>query len=179
MVALIIWFSFLLPGSQSGKMTTTTGHIRFFSEAPVENIEANNHKVRAAIDLSNGDLLFVAPIRDFIFEKGLMQKHFNQQYMESDKFPEARFVGKISDVDKIMRERPSVHTLSGQLTIHGVTKTISEKATLQMHEAYLSGTSKFRVRTADFDIRIPRMLIKNIAEEIEVTVDVKFNPVKP
>jgi polyisoprenoid-binding protein YceI len=108
-----------------------------------------------------------------------MQKHFNQQYMESDKFPEARFVGKISDYDKISRERATVHNISGQLTIHGVTKTINEKATLLMHDTYLSGSSKFRVRTADYDIKIPRMLIKNIAEEIEVTVEVKFNPVKP
>ncbi len=179
MTTLIIWFSLLIPVSQPGKMTTTTGHIRFYSEAPLENIEAKNNKVKAAIDLSNGDLLFVAPIRDFEFEKGLMQKHFNQQYMESDKFPEARFVGKISDYDKISRERATVHNISGQLTIHGVTKTINEKATLLMHDTYLSGSSKFRVRTADYDIKIPRMLIKNIAEEIEVTVEVKFNPVKP
>jgi polyisoprenoid-binding protein YceI len=159
-------------------MSTSSGYIRFFSEAPLENIEAINNNVKAAIDLSTGDLLFIAPIKEFVFEKNLMQKHFNQQYMESDKFPEARFVGKIKNISNITRERPTEHQITGELTIHGVTKIINEKAYLQFHDEYLSGSSKFKVRTADFDIKIPRILIMNIAEEIEITIEVKFKPVK-
>jgi polyisoprenoid-binding protein YceI len=175
---VIIWLFLLQSITFEGKMSASSGYIRFYSEAPLENIEAINNKVKAAIDLSTGDLLFIVPIEEFVFEKNLMQKHFNQQYMESDKFPDARFVGKIKDLNSITSEGLTEHEVTGELTIHGVTKTINEKAYLQLHDEYLSGSSKFKVRTADFDIKIPRILIMNIAEEIEVTVEVKFKPVK-
>lgn len=177
--SILIWLLLLQSITFDGKMSTSAGYIRFYSEAPLENIEALNHKVKAAIDLSSGDLIFIVPIKEFVFKKNLMQKHFNQQYMESDKFPEARFAGKIDDLNSITKEGITEHKISGELTIHGVTQTINEKAKLQYYDNYLSGSSQFKVKTTDFDIKIPRILIMNIAEEIEITVNVKFNPLSP
>ncbi len=175
---IILYLLLINPQSDGGQMVTTEGYVRFYSEAPLENIEAVNNHVKAAVDLSNGELLLIVPIKEFVFKKSLMQRHFNQNFMESDKFPEARFEGKIANFGEIGETTMSSHEITGRLTIHGVTKTINEIAYLQHHGQFLAGNSKFYVRTNDFDIRIPNILIRNIAEVIEVNVHVKLYPAK-
>jgi len=157
-------------------MKSKTASATFFSEAPLENIEAFNETVRAAIALGTGELVFIVPIKGFDFEKNLMEQHFNDQYMESDKYPEAKFVGSVIDWDGKPSDRTEVH-VEGTLTIHGVSKYIKEKAVLEPVEEGMKGSSTFLVRLADYKIKVPRMVIKNIAEVVQVTVSADFEPV--
>ncbi|HRY97708.1 MAG TPA: YceI family protein [Bacteroidales bacterium] len=158
------------------KYVAKNGHIRFFSETPAENIEAHNRQVNAALDLSNGALVFKVLIKSFEFEKALMQEHFNENYMESDQFPNATFNGKLSDPLAFSKasKGPVKVTLEGDLTIHGVTRKVKETATLEWKGEDVSGQAKFIVKPADYNIRIPAAVANNIAKEIEVSVDVNL-----
>jgi len=150
-------------------------HVRFFSQAPLENIEATSTKLRAALNIETGILLFIIPINSFEFEKQLMQNHFNDQYLESDKYPEARFEGKFTGAP--LELTGSIEALfEGLLTIHGETNKISGKALLQKDGTIIHGKSTFLVRLEDYKIKVPRMVIKNIAEEVEVTIQIDFIP---
>jgi len=150
-------------------------HVRFYSHAPLEDIEATSTKLRAALNLETGILLFIIPINSFEFEKQLMQNHFNDQYLESDKYPEARFEGKFTGAPLELTGSIEAR-FEGLLSIHGETRKISGKALLQKDGTIIHGKSTFRVRLEEYKIKVPRMVIKNIAEEVEVTIQADFIP---
>ena len=85
----------------SQRYITKNGHIQFYSETPMETIEAHNRQVNSALDLSTGDFVFKVLMKSFEFEKALMQEHFNENYVESDKFPRAEFEGRILNFSSI------------------------------------------------------------------------------
>ena len=159
------------------KFMTKNGNIRFYSETPMETIEATNSQVNAALDSQTGDLVFKVLIKSFNFEKALMQEHFNENYMESDKFPNSTFQGKVTNLSAIDFKQEGTYdaVIEGDLTIHGVTKKISEKGTFTVKAGdKIHGNSKFNVKPADYSIKIPGAVVKNIAETIEVTVDIEL-----
>jgi polyisoprenoid-binding protein YceI len=159
------------------KFMTKNGNIKFYSETPMETIEATNNQVNAALDSQTGDLVFKVLIKSFKFEKALMEEHFNENYMESDKLPNATFIGKVTDLSAIdfTKEGTYTSTIEGDLTIHGVTKKISEKGTFTVKAGgIIHGNSKFNVKPSDYSIKIPGAVVKNIAESMEVTVDIEL-----
>ncbi len=160
------------------KYITKNGDISFYSSTSVEDIEAHNNQVNTALDTETGDFVFKVLIKSFKFEKALMQEHFNENYLESHKYPNATFVGKVENHDNIDFSEPGKYeaTISGKLTIHGVTRDISEAGTFEVKGDAIHGKSKFMVKVADYDIEIPKAVINNIAKEIEVTVDVNLKP---
>jgi len=160
------------------KYMTKNGNIKFYSETPMETIEATNNQVNAALNSQTGDLVFKILIKSFQFPKALMQEHFNENYMESDKFPNSTFQGKVTNLSAIdfTKEGTYEAAIEGDLTIHGVTKKISEKGTFTVQAGdKIHGNSKFNVKPADYNIKIPGAVVKNIAEAIEVTVDVELS----
>jgi polyisoprenoid-binding protein YceI len=160
------------------KFMTKNGNIRFYSETPIETIEATNNQVNTALDTQTGDLVFKVLIKSFQFEKALMQEHFNENYLESDKFPNSTFQGKITNLSAIDFTKEGTYdaTIEGDLTIHGVTRKISEKGTFKvMAGDKIEGDSKFNIKPADYSIKIPGAVVKNIAETIEVTVDIELS----
>lgn len=162
------------------RFLTRTGHIRFYSEAPMENIEANNHKVLSIVDLSKGQVAVDLLIKAFEFEKKLMQEHFNENYMESEKFPKSTFKGTfdVPDALKAMTDGTYELDVKGDLTIHGVTKPIETKSTLILKGGKLSGALLFNVNVKEFDIKIPNVVVKNIAETVEVTANFDYEVYK-
>jgi hypothetical protein len=163
---------------QAQKYMTKNGNIKFYSETPIETIEATNNQVNAALDSQTGDLVFKVLIKSFQFEKALMQEHFNENYMESDKLPNSTFKGKVANLSAIdfTKEGTYEATIEGDLTIHGVTQKISEKGTFTVKAGdKVHGISKFNVKPADYEIKIPGAVVKNIAETIEVTVDIELS----
>ena len=162
---------------QAQKYMTKNGNIKFYSETPMETIEANNNQVNAALDSQTGDLVFKVLIKSFQFEKALMQEHFNENYLESDKFPNSTFQGKVTNLSSVNFAKEGTYEaiIEGDLTIHGVTKKISEKGTFTVKAGdKIQGNSKFNVKPADYDIKIPGAVVKNIAEILEVTVDIEL-----
>lgn len=171
-------FLILSATTQGQKYITKNGHIRFFSTTPIEDIEAHNRQVSSALDTKTGDFVFKVLIRSFEFRKALMQEHFNENFMESDKFPDATFTGKITNLNEIDFSKNGTYDarVEGFLTIHGVTKKINEKGTFAIADGRISGKSVFMVHVADYEIKIPRAVINNIAEDVEVSVLVNLEP---
>lgn len=153
--------------------TAEKSEVRFYSHAPVEDIEARSTKLRAAMDLETGALLFILPIQSFEFEKKLMQKHFNKQYLESEKYPEARFEGQFNEAPVPLKVSGDFG-FEGRLTIHGIGQQIKGTARLEQAGEVIHAKSEFKVRLEDYEIKIPRMVIKNIAEIVDVSISVQF-----
>jgi YceI-like domain len=161
------------------KYMTRTGHISFLSEAPKETIEAQNYQV-SSILTSAGDLIFKVPIKSFEFKQALMQDHFNDNYMESDKFPQASFKGKILNMDKVdlKKDGKQVVDVEGELTIHGVTKKTNSKATLDIKGGKINAVSVFYVTLKDYNIVIPKLASEKIQKTVKVTADLNYEPSK-
>lgn len=160
------------------KYITKNGKIDFYSDAPTEKIEAFNNQVNCALDIGTGNFIFKVLMKSFQFEKALMQEHFNENYVESHKFPNATFVGKVSNASAIDFTKNGTYDaqIQGDLTIHGVTQTISEKGSFEVKDGAIHGKSTFYVAVADYDIKIPQTVITNIAKEIQINVDILLKP---
>ena len=173
----IILFAFTV---YSQKYLTKNGHIKFHSETPMETIEAHNRQVNSALDIETGDFVFKVLMKSFEFEKALMQEHFNENYVESDKFPNATFKGKVLNVQDFDFTSDNTFDvmIEGDLTIHGVTNKVSEKGSFNVKNGQINGISTFIVKPEDYKIKIPKTVLENIAEEIEITVDVTLNEFK-
>lgn len=159
---------------------TKTGHIWFHSEAPLETIEAHNNQVNSALDIKTGSFVFKVLMKSFIFEKALMQEHFNENYVESDEFPNATFQGKVTNISDINFLKEGIYNaeISGELTIHGITNKVNAKGTFDIHSDMIAGKSKFSLLIADYNISIPGAVAGKIADEIEINVDLKLKELK-
>lgn len=155
-----------------------SGTISFYSEAPLENIEAVHTSANAILNTSTNEVAFIVPIRGFKFEKELMQEHFNEKYMESDKYPKATY--KCSIVDTVSWNVPGVYTVNstGILSIHGVEKEITEQGTFTVNGNKISLESEFKIAIADYNISIPKLLFQNIADTVLVKMKTNFEPFK-
>lgn len=164
----------------SQKYVTKTGHISFYSKMALEDIEAHNHQVNSAFDASTGDFVFKVLIKSFEFEKALMQEHFNENYMESAKFPNSTFKGKVINIKEINISKNGDYSakVEGDLMIHGVTKPVSTTGTFSAKDGKVQGKAKFIIKLADYDIQIPKAVVNNISEKIEISVDVIMDPVQ-
>lgn len=159
------------------KYALDKSRIEFYSHAAIEDIRADNKKTTGLFNAETGEIAFSIPIKEFQFAKSLMQEHFNEKYLESDKFPKATFQGKIDGFDA-KSSSPQQLKASGKLTIHGVTKEVEIPGTIEKKNDHWVLNSKFMVKLADYNISIPQLLFQKIAEQVEVTSDLDFKPQK-
>ena len=159
------------------KLISKNGHINFFSHTAIEDIDADNNQAVSIFDPVSGNLQFSLLIKSFEFQKKLMQEHFNENYMESDIYPKATFNGKIEDISAVNFNTDGEYPVqvSGDMTIHGVTKKINTPGTITVKSGGVTATSKFIVLPEDYNIAIPDLVKDRIAKEIEVSVDVTYN----
>lgn len=157
------------------KFTTEKGQITFFSDATIEDIKAVNNVIGSLFNAGTGDVVFIAKIRDFEFDKSLMREHFNEKYLESEKYPKATFQGKVVGYNHGVTAEQKVKAI-GKLMIHGVTREVEVPGTMQIVNNKLLLKAKFKVKLADYNVKIPTIVWQNIAEEVEVTVDFIYKP---
>lgn len=157
------------------KYSLEKANVSFFSDAAIEDIKAENKKASSIFNSESGEIVYSITINGFQFAKSLMQEHFNEKYMESDKYPKSTFQGKISGFDGKGQGIQQV-TAAGKLTIHGVTRDVEIPGTIEKQDNKLVMRSKFMVKLADYKITIPQLLWQNIAEQVEVTVDFSYKP---
>jgi len=164
--------------SAQGKFFTRTGYIRFYSETPVENIEAISNQASSIFDADNGDIVLSVQMVGFEFEKALMQEHFNENYVESEKFPKSTFKGKVIDYDPsiLSSDKKSEVNVEGEVTIHGVSKRLQTTATVQKTGNNIAAYAEFNLTVADFNIKIPTAVVNNIAKTVLVTVKLDLEP---
>lgn len=139
----------------------------------MENIEAVNLEGSSIIDMESGRMAFKVPIQGFKFEKSLMEEHFNENYLESDKYPHATFQGKVNNWEE-SNVSDSV-TATGVLSIHGIEREVTIKGKMEKGPSPTI-SAQFQVRIADHKIKIPKVVFYNIAEIVEVNVFYKFKP---
>lgn len=147
--------------------------ISFFSEAPLENIEAVNKSAKPLVNTSTNDVQVKIANTGFIFEKALMQEHFNENYMESEKYPSTIFKGKINEKIDWTKDGEHKVTVTGKMSMHGVDKEITIPGTVIIKGSEITISAKFKVHVADYNIKVPSLYVQNIAED----VDVKLNAV--
>jgi hypothetical protein len=155
------------------KAYTKNGAISFFSSTKMEDIKADNNQVLCVLDTQKGDLQFSLLNKGFHFAKALMEEHFNENYIESSKFPKSTFKGSITDISKVNFTKDGNYavTVKGDLTIHGVTKNITAPGSITIKGGKINAYSKFMAKLADYKISIPGTVKNNISENIEITVN--------
>lgn len=159
--------------AMADKYFTKTGKLSFYSKATLENIEAHNRAVGVLLNTATSELSFSLLIKSFVFEKKLMQEHFNENYMESGKFPKAKFRGKVTDLSKVNFSKNGKYKVNvvGSLSIHGVTKKVSETGTIVISGGKPTLKSSFSVRLADYKIKIPGAVKDKIAKDVKIIID--------
>jgi len=176
-IILLAWMSIF---NQAGQdlYVCKNAHISLYSSAPIEDIKAATNTGGSIYNPATGELDFSVAITSFQFEKELMQEHFNSDYMESDKYPKATFKGKIQETIDVSKDGSYPITVTGDLTVHGVTQKRTIPGKLTIKGGVISMTSEFMVRCADHHISIPQLVFHNIAESIKMNVAATYTPYK-
>ena len=175
-VLLFLLLLFVYFSANSQKYSLEKSSVSFFSEAPIENITAQNSKTSSILNALSGEVVFSIPIKEFKFDKSLMREHFNEKYMESDKYPKAIFQGKFLNLNLDENGEQNVRA-SGKLTMHGVTREIDVQGTIEVVSNQLLARANFLIKLKDYKIKIPQLLWNNIAQEVKVTVEFTYKPI--
>ena len=167
----ILIFSMMTVFGQS-KYMTKSGSMSFEASQPTfEPIEANHTAVSALLNAETGELAVLALVRGFRFPLALMEEHFNENYIESHQYPKTSFKGSITDFDQTtLSDQPQTVELTGELSMHGVTKAINVSATVTQTDELITLASSFSVKTSDFGIEIPSLVRKQIDENAQIQV---------
>ena len=148
--------------------------ISFYSKASLEDIESHNTKALSAFDPSTGQIEFSVLMKGFEFQKAKMQEHFNEDYIESDKYPKAVFSGVIKNAGDLKLDKDGVYKaqVSGSLTLHGVTKPQNADAVFTVKNNVISAVSDFTVAVADYNIKIPSLVADKVSKTVTINVNV-------
>jgi len=155
-----------------------TCEISFFSASPLENIEAVNKACKPIINTATNDIQMKIVVSAFQFDKPLMQEHFNENYMESEKFPNAVFKGKINEKIDWAKDGEYKVTVTGKLLVHGVEKDRTVDGTVKIRGQEITISSKFNIHIADHGIQVPSLYVQNIAEDVETKINAVLEPYK-
>jgi hypothetical protein len=167
---MVLCLSAAMAMSQS-KYSLKDSKIMFYSKAALEDIQAVNKSSIGLVDASTKDFVVKVAIKSFIFDKALMQEHFNENYMESDKFPTAVFKGKIEGNLDASKDGSYPVKMNGKLDVHGVVKDRIIPVTIVVKNGIITFNGEFKLALADHAIKIPKMVTQNIAEIVDVKVE--------
>jgi hypothetical protein len=162
--------------AQTDRYATATGQTSFFSETPAENISAFNKKTRVLLNTTTGELAIRMTIRDFDFPNKLMQEHFNENYLESDKYPTATFLGKLDQPVDFSRNGSHEVSVSGVFMVHGVSQNRTLSGNLTVRDNTVMLRSDFDVALADHKIEVPTLVFVKIAQTIQVKARYQLQP---
>ena len=179
---IVAFFALFLLGTtaHAQKYFTRDAKVKFSSETPMEKIEALNKSGTCVLDVATGKMEWKVLIKGFLFEKALMQEHFNENYMESSSFPNAQFKGQITNLSEINFTQDGKYNVktTGKMTIHGVERDVNIEGTLKVSKGTLEVLSNFVIKPEDYKIAIPSLVKDNIAKEIKVVVSTTLAPLK-
>lgn len=167
--------------ASASKFFTKTGKVYFSATSSMEAIEATTNKTTAVIDLAAGKMEVKLLVKSFHFEKALMEEHFNENYMESGKHPNATFVGDIVDAKSVNLAKNGNYNVKvkGKLTLHGVTKDVETTAIIGVAGgAVVSGKADLLIKVVDYNISIPTPVKDKIAKEVKISIDLALQPLK-
>ena len=157
-----------------------SGKVNFFAGTPVEDIDATNTKLISYLNIKTGEVVVNMPSNEFVFKSALMQEHFNENYMESEKYPKSEFKGKIINIKSLDLSKSGEYKLQveGNFTIHGVTKNKKIDFIIINKEGKIQADSKFQVALADHKIDRPQIVWEKLAENVQVTLTLNYEVYK-
>ena len=172
--------SFAAIAQAQDRFYTKSAKIDFYSKAPLEDIEAKNKSAVCVLDTKTGALQFSVLMKGFEFENEEMQEHYNENYVESDKYPKSEFKGAIINNSEIKYNTPGTYTakVKGMLTLHGVTKPVETTGTIKVTGSGLQANSTFSLQPTDYNIKIPAIAKDKIAKSLKIVVDAKLDQLK-
>lgn len=178
MITLLLIASLLIENntSQPGSIyKLVEGKVQFKSLAPLETIEAYSEELRGIIDIEKRSFAFSVPIRSFEgFNNPLQKEHFNENYMESGKYPNAVFKGKIIENVDLSKDGTYTIRAKGNLEVHGVVQERILKSNVEVKGNRFTLNSNFTVILEEHNISVPKIVYQKIAEEIQVQVQAAF-----
>ena len=154
----------------SQKVFVENSSVSFFSSAPLEDISAISNKLQGVVDFDTGNFFFRIPIQTFIFPSSLMQKHFNEKYMESEKFSMSYFKGNFKEKVALSKNQSIKIEAQGVLNMHGIDRDVSIVTELYISDGEIQFNSIFDVFLKDYKIKVPKIVRMNIADTIQVNV---------
>ncbi len=174
-IVFIVFLGFINVANSQRLFSTKTGQITFESKAPLEDIEARNNEVESKLLSANGQIVFTLLMKGFQFENQLMEDHFNENYVESDKFPKATFTGVITNIKEINFKKNGVYPAkaSGSLTIHGITQQIASDGEVTIKDGKVSIVDTFNIKLKDYNIG-GNLIGKKIAESVTIKVNCQY-----
>ena len=174
MVIAFLLMGFTLTNAQ--KYLTKEGNIELYSKTPLLVIDGKSQTAGSIIDAANGDVVATVLITSFKFKEALLEEHFNENYLESDKYPKAQFKGKISNWSSVNVGKNGTYpiTIEGDLTIHGVTKPIKAEGKLVVSGDKLKATTEFYVSLESYNIRVEESYKDRIPDKIKLTLDFDY-----
>ena len=166
----------------SQRYYTKNGQIDFDATSPAspERIDAVNRSATCVMDTKTGALQFAVLMKGFQFERALMQEHFNENYIESDRFPKAEFKGTIVNNETVNYEKEDSYSVKvkGNLTLHGETKEIETEGKLVVSNGKILATSDFKVLLADYHISIPGIVANKVSKSASIKIACSLEPLK-
>lgn len=178
----IIVATVFVTGVSAQKYYTKNGSINFdvTAASSPEKIEAVNRTVMCVIDTKTGNIQFAVLMKGFEFERALMEEHFNENYVESDKFPKAEFKGSINENDKVNYTKDGTYAVKvkGRLAIHGETKEVEADGQLVVQSGKVNAHADFVVSLSDFKISIPGLVADKVSKTAKVSVACSLEPLK-
>lgn len=179
-LAMSFLFTGLASAQGGAKYITRDGKLKFDATATAspEKIEALSNSATCILDVATGDMAWQVQVKGFKFEKALMQEHFNENYLESDKYPKAVFRGKITNLAEVNLKNDGTYNaiVAGKMTIHGVEKDISTNGALTVKGGKIQINAGFSLMLADYNIKIPAVVSANIAPEAKILIDATLMP---
>jgi YceI-like domain len=174
-ITLFFTIAFCLAITSSGqKYFTRTGEISFDATSPSspEKIKGINRTATCVVDIKSGAMQFAALMKGFEFERALMEEHFNENYVESSKYPKAEFKGKIKDADETDFTKDGTYTVKvkGDLTLHGETKEVETEGKLTVQGGKISAVADFSVKLSDFNISVPGLVADKVSKTAKISV---------
>lgn len=150
------------------------------SKGSPERINGLNKSGTLVVDIATGRVESAVLVSNFLFDKALMQEHFNENYMESSKYPKATFKGKIDDPSKVNFKQDGTYTpmLSGDLTVHGVTKQVKVPATIEVKGGKATAKTAFNIPLAEYGIDIPSVVADKVAKEAKISIESSLETMK-
>jgi len=159
---------------------TKTGIVSFEAGTAVEDIDGINKSTTSVFDATSGQYEFALLVNGFEFKRSLMQQHFNEDYLESDKYPKSTFKGKITNIDKVNFQKNGTYpiTVKGTLEIHGVKKEVETPGTFKVNGEDVSSTANFTVLLEDYQIAIPSLVKDKISKTVKISVNCSYSILK-
>ena len=177
---IVLFLSVGVIAHSQNRYFTRNGGIHFSAGTAMEDIDAVNNSVTSVMDLNTGQIEFAVLIKGFEFKRALMEDHFNENYLESDKYPRAIFKGKFTNRDNVNITKDGEYPIKirGVMDLHGVRKEIETDGVLAVTGSQINARSKLNILLSDYNINIPSLVKDKISKVVSVSIDCNYSELR-